>query len=124
VQEDARAVAAGVRARGHVDPAPHRDAQAPFDGRRAVGDGGARPAGEDRGREPTVARQQRVSDRVHAAMDAVQPTHGDPIAHGAGAETELDELPERDDPVLAGSELRDRPIQRGGLRRYVRQEDG
>jgi len=46
-------------------------------------------------------------------MDAVQPTHGDPIAHGAGAETELDELPERDDPVLAGSELRDRPIQRG-----------
>jgi len=41
-----------------------------------------------------------VADGEHRTMNAVQAAGGDPIANGARAQAELDELPERDNPVL------------------------
>jgi hypothetical protein len=63
-----------------------------------------------------MGREQRVPEGEHAAVDAMQPATSDAIANAARAEPELDELAQRDEPMLAVCERRDCSVTRGVLR--------
>lgn len=68
------------------------------------------PAGEDSGEPPPLLREQTMSDREYAAVDAVQSPGLDPLVNGLPAEVESDKLLKRDDAVLSGRKLRDLPV--------------
>ena len=56
---------------------------------------------------PTPGRQCGVADGVDANMDAMQFAKGHPILDCAGPKAKRQELPPRDDTVLADREFRD-----------------
>ena len=78
VQADPRGAVAAAR-RGDVDARLVGAEQAPVGGGAAMAEDRARPAGEHR-REPAALDAQRcVPDRVHAAVEAVQPLRTQPV---------------------------------------------
>jgi hypothetical protein len=72
-----------------------------------------RTAGEYRSQPAPLGRQDRRADREYAAVDAVQPAGRHPAANGAGAEAQLAQLRQPNDPVLARREATDRQIAAG-----------
>ena len=54
-----------------------------------------------------------MPDGVHAGVDPMQPTRGDPLRDASICHAELAQLTASDDAVLAASEPRDDPIHRG-----------
>ena len=78
--------------------------------RASVAQHGALAAGQDRGEVGALARQAPVADRVHAAMQRVQPTHPHAPRHGAAIKAERPQLRERHDAPLHPSHLRQRPV--------------
>src|SRR4051812_40689039 len=57
-------------------------------------------AGENRSHPSSFVIDGRATDRVNPAPDSVQPTDGDPVLDRIRRETQLQELPARDHPVL------------------------
>ena len=72
-------------------------------------------AGKDGCHEAGVGVERQVPDGVDAAMRSVQPPSRDAAADAARRQPELNELAERDHPVLAPRALRQRAI-KGMLR--------
>jgi hypothetical protein len=53
-----------------------------------------------------------VPDRIHALIDAMQPSARHPLVDDLHVETELDELAQRNQPILRLCKLSDQPISR------------
>jgi hypothetical protein len=82
----------------------------PQSARRSMAEDSARAAGEDGGHQPAPPREERVTDGIHASMHAVKAPGLHPIGDRLARESENGELPRGNDPVLAGGESRDPPI--------------
>jgi hypothetical protein len=92
---------------GHVDRAAPPRTEAGERGGGTMAEGGAVAASEDCGEPASLSAQTAGSDRVDPAVDAMEPTDVDPLAGDAIRDAERTELPQRDDAVLGGRELRD-----------------
>src|SRR3954452_9354109 len=57
-------------------------------------------AGENRSHPSSLATDGRATDRVHPVPDSVQPPDGNPMLDRIWRETQRQELPARDHPVL------------------------
>src|SRR3954454_8563855 len=73
---------------------------------------GVRPASEHSRHPPSAAGEHGVSHRVHPTVDRMQPAERDAVLDRPRRQTELGKLLTSDDPVLAPSTDRDRPIHR------------
>ncbi len=92
-------------ARGHhgqLDPPGVDLPQSPHRRGRAVGEPRIRANREQRREQPRMRDEPRMPDRVHAAVQGVQPPEADPILNLRVGQPQPDELGERDDPELAG----------------------
>jgi hypothetical protein len=72
----------------------------------------ARTAREHGGHPATVPAEDRVTDRVDAAMDAMEAPGRDPVGDRLPSKSEGLQLTRGDDPVLPGGERRDPPVHR------------
>jgi len=69
--------------------------------------------GKDSGQAPALHGDRPVAYREDAAMQAVQSTGADSLANGAVADTQVPQLPNRNDTMLSHRQFRDRCISRG-----------
>jgi hypothetical protein len=83
---------------------------------RSVTQNGVRPASEHRRHPATVGTDERVTDRVDAAMDDVQPRGSEAMADCAPADSDFEQLRPRHDPMLASRDLGDAPIHPSRMR--------
>src|SRR3954452_6947380 len=74
--------------------------------------GQSRPAREHGRPPPSAAGEHGVPHRVHPTVDRMQPAERDAVLDRPRRQTELGKLLTSDDPVLAPSTGRDRPIHR------------
>jgi hypothetical protein len=93
-----------------VDPACLRGSKPPQRGCTLVTEQGLGATGEHRRQPMSMRREHRVSDCVHTDMDCPQATGVETMLNRMVAETEPDQLPVRDDPILPVSQITDRPI--------------
>jgi hypothetical protein len=67
--------------------------------------------GHEHGGHPIpLARQNRMADGKDAAMDGMQSPYRQPVIDRPASEPEPEQLLARHHPVLAGRQVRDRPI--------------
>lgn len=73
---------------------------------------GTRAAGQDCRHPLTPSLQNRMADRVDAKMDPVQGAAPKPDVDRAGTDSSVQQLPARNDPVLAFGKVSDNAIGR------------
>jgi hypothetical protein len=95
-------------------PRASRCSQSPCRGRPAMAEHRGRPARQHGGHPRAVGRQQRMSDRVDAAVDAVQATRTHAVLRRARAQAGAGELGERHDAVLARGQPGDQRVRCAG----------
>ena len=66
--------------------------------------------GQHRRHPPAFHRQDRVADREHASMQAVEAPRSYPVVDDLVAHAELQQLAPRDDAVLCGGKGGDRQV--------------
>ena len=84
---------------------------------RHMGQGRTRSACKYGSHELALPREHPMADRVHPAVNAVQPPSGDTVSDRAAAPPQLIELTQGHEPVLAPCECRQRGIPTG-FRRF------
>ena len=97
---------------GHVDALLVGREQLPMGGRAAMAQDCARPAGQDCRQPMALRAQQRVAQRVHAVVDAMQPPRAHGVLHGSTPDPDLAQLRARQHPKLSPRQRR-RPQPRG-----------
>jgi hypothetical protein len=70
------------------------------------------PTRENCGHPAPAGRQERVTDRVDAAKDSMQPPRCEPAIDRPATEPERHELASRDHTVLSGRKIGDRVLVR------------
>jgi hypothetical protein len=66
--------------------------------------------GEDGSHPPCASHEPGMTDGIHASMDAVKTTKREAALDRSAAEAQFEQLPVRDNAVLAGRESRRGPV--------------
>jgi hypothetical protein len=97
----------------HVDIAARIWTQRAQRRRRVMAEDRPVAARQDCGKLPCQRRQHGVPNEIHAPVEAMQPSVGDPVGDRAPAQPGLAQLGARHDPVLGSGDLGDGPIAAG-----------
>jgi hypothetical protein len=100
--------------RDHVDAVDAAAPRGQVNGGSEVTESRSLAGPEHRGHPTRFLREARVADRVHAAVNAVQPAGVDTMGHRSARQPERGQLPDRDQPVLTPRDLRDQSVPGGG----------